>query len=93
MQLRNFHEKLYTRRVSNEFMIVFMIILFKIMFILKTILNKVLREIRTLQRVTNLLMSRQLFQKVMKNILQKHKMTKKKHLKELQIQRNALNAL
>ncbi len=63
------------------------------MFILKTILDKVLREIRTLQRVTSLLMLRLFFQRVMKNILQKHEMTREKHLKELRIQRSALNAL
>jgi histone H3/H4 len=56
-------------------------------------LNKALREIRTLQRATNLLMPRLLFQRVIKNILQKREMTRKKHLEKLRIQRNALNAL
>jgi histone H3/H4 len=56
-------------------------------------LNKALREIRTLQRVTNLLMLRLFFQRVIKNILQKHEMIKRKHLKKLRIQRSAFNAL
>jgi histone H3/H4 len=74
-----------------EFMIIFMIFLFNS--IIDAILNKALREIRTLQRVTNLLMSRMLFQRVIKKILQKHELMREKHLQDLRIQRNVLNAL
>ncbi len=74
-----------------EFMIIFMIILFNS--IIDAILDKVLREIRILQRVTNLLMSRMLFQRMIKKILQKHELMRKKHLQDLRIQRSVLNAL
>ncbi len=74
-----------------KFMIIFMIIFFNS--IINAILNKALREIRILQRVTNLLMSRMLFQRVIKKILQKHELMTKKHLQDLRIQRNVLNAL
>jgi histone H3/H4 len=50
------------------------------------IINKALREIQTLQRVTNLLMSRLFFQRVMKNIM------RDQTTKDLRIQRNAVNA-
>jgi histone H3/H4 len=63
------------------------------LFILSFNLDKALREIRILQRVTNLLMSRLFFQRVVKDIMQKQKLTKEKHLEELRIQKNALNAL
>ncbi len=74
-----------------EFMIIFMIILFNS--IIDAILNKTLREIRILQRVTNLLMLRMLFQKVIKKILQKHELMREKHLQDLRIQRSVLNVL
>ncbi len=51
------------------------------------IINKTLREIKTLQRVTNLLMSQLFFQKVMKNIM------RDQTTKDLRIQQNAVNAL
>jgi histone H3/H4 len=68
-----------------------MIILFNS--IIDAILSKALREIRTLQRVTNLLMSRMLFQRVIKKILQKHELMREKHLQDLRIQRSVLDAL
>jgi histone H3/H4 len=51
------------------------------------IINKALREIKTLQRVTNLFLSRLFFQKVMKNIM------RDQTTKDLRIQRNAVNVL
>jgi histone H3 len=49
--------------------------------------DKTLREIKTLQRATDLLMSRLSFQKVVKNIMLDQIM------KDLRIQRSAVNAL
>ncbi len=51
------------------------------------IINKALREIKILQRVTNLLISRLFFQKVMKNIM------RDQTTKDLRIQRSAVDAL
>jgi hypothetical protein len=50
------------------------------------IINKALREIKTFQRVTNLLMSQLFFQRVMKNIM------RDQTTKDLRIQRSAVNA-
>jgi histone H3/H4 len=85
------NEKLYIKLINFEFIIIFMIVFFNS--IINAILNKILREILILQRVTNLLMSRMLFQRIIKKILQKHELIKKKHLQDLRIQRNVLNAL
>ncbi len=57
------------------------------LYFVNLITNKALREIKTLQRVTKLLMSRLSFQKIMKNIMLDQIM------KNLRIQRNAVNAL
>ncbi len=51
------------------------------------ITDKALREIKTLQRATDLLMSRLSFQRVVKNIMLDQIM------KDLRIQRNVVNAL
>jgi histone H3/H4 len=50
------------------------------------IINKTFREIKTLQRVTNLFMFRLFFQKMMKNIM------RDQTTKDLRIQRNVVNA-
>jgi histone H3/H4 len=61
--------------------------LFTVLYFANLITDKALREIKILQRVTDLLMSRLSFQKVVKNIMLDQ------IKKDLCIQRNAMNAL
>jgi histone H3/H4 len=55
--------------------------------------NKTLREIKVMQKFTDLLMSRLLFQRVVKKIMKNEKRIKKQHMLNLRIQKKALNAL
>jgi histone H3/H4 len=57
------------------------------LYFVNLITNKALREIKILQRVTDLLMSRLSFQRIIKNIMLDQIM------KDLRIQKNAVNAL
>jgi histone H3 len=58
-----------------------------VLYFANLITDKALREIKTLQRATDLLMSRLSFQRVVKNIMLDQIM------KDLRIQRNVVNAL
>jgi histone H3/H4 len=60
--------------------------LFTMLYFVNLITDKALREIKILQRATNLLMSRLSFQKVIKDIMLDQIM------KDLRIQKNAVNA-
>jgi histone H3/H4 len=57
------------------------------------LINKTLKEIKIMQRSTNLFMSRLSFQKVIKKIMKNEERIKKQHMMNLRIQKNALNAL
>ncbi len=57
------------------------------------LINKTLREIKVMQKSTNLFMSRLSFQRVIKKIMKNEERIKEQHMMNLRIQRSALNAL